>query len=579
MNTEELLKPVLFAVDDDPDTLAKIERELLRRYGSDYRVIATSLPGEALETLGQFEAKGERVALLIADQWMPGLTGVEFLIRAHGLHPTARRILLTAYGDTSATSPLLRAMTLGQIDYFLGKPWGPPEERLYPEIGELLSEWTRATSSSRLELLRTVGAQWSPRSHELRDLLERNNLPYGFYAAESEEGSRLLQEAGCDATLLPIVLFYDGRVLVDPSNKEIADAVGVKTSVSDEIYDVAIIGAGPAGLAAAVYGASEGLRTLILEREAVGGQAGTTSLIRNYLGFPRGVSGAELAGRASEQAVLFGADFVYVHEAIGLRAEGPHRKVTLTDGSEATSRAVLVATGVSYRRLDAQGVDELVGSGVFYGAAVAEAHAMQGQDVFVVGAGNSAGQAAVHLSRFAARVTLVVRGDSPANSMSDYLIKEIDNARNISVRRRTIVAAAHGQGRLDSLTLEDVGTGERTVVTAVALFVLIGAAPRTEWLADTLERDDHGFVLTGLDLAREGRLPAGWMLDRPPLLLETSMPGVFAAGDVRHRSVKRVASAVGEGSIAIQMIHEYLGSISKRELSIPTAVKGEEHGR
>jgi thioredoxin reductase (NADPH) len=422
----------------------------------------------------------------------------------------------------------------------------------------LLSAWAKATGRTRLEAIRVVGGRRSLRSHQLTDLLERNGVAYAFYPDDSPEGRRLLEETHQDGSRLPVVVMWDGRVLVDPSVAEIVGAAGGDTRPDPDVYDVAIVGAGPAGLTAATYGASEGLRTLLLEREAVGGQAGTSSLIRNYLGFPRGISGRELAARASEQAWLFGASFVF-NVATGLHASGPHRVVTLADGSQATSQAVVLATGVSYRRLDVPGLDRLSGAGVFYGAGVAEAAAMAGQEVFVVGAGNSAGQAALHLAKHAAQVTILARGHSLAATMSDYLVKEIGHTANLTVRLHTQVAAVHGTGQLEGLTLRDLSGGPPAEVPASALFILIGAEPHTDWLADTLARDDHGFILTGRDLPQDSRSAYRcWPLGRPPLPLEASMPGVFAAGDVRYRSVKRVASAVGDGSIAIQLIHEYL---------------------
>jgi thioredoxin reductase (NADPH) len=465
--------------------------------------------------------------------------------------------LLITYGDSTASEPLLTAMTLGQIDDFFAKPWGPPEEHLYPGISEVISAWWRATASSRLELVRVVGPRWSHRSHELRDLLSRNGIPSGFYDSGSDQGRQLLAEHGRGATGPPALLLFDGRVLADPSTEEVAEALGVCTRPDGGRYDVTIVGAGPAGLAAAVHAASEGLRTLVLEREAPGGQAGTTSMIRNYLGFPRGVSGSDLARRAREQALLFGAEFVYTQSARGLRAGGSELVLTLGDGTETTSRALIVTTGVAYRRLDAPGMERLLGAGVFYGAAVTEASAMTGKDVYVVGGANSAGQAAVHLGRYAASVTLLVRGPTLAAGMSDYLTREIGRAGNITVRPRTRVISAHGAGRLEELLLRDDERDRAERVSAEALFILIGAEPRTDWLAGVVERDRHGFLLTGADLAAD---PARITQSprRVPLPMETSLPGVFAAGDVRHGSVKRVASAVGEGAVSVQVVHQYL---------------------
>ncbi len=551
-------RPVIMVV-DDAATVAAMAEQLRARFGGDYEVTTGVEPEAALTTLEGLRASGERVALLIVGMWLPGTTGVDVLSRAHTLHPDARRLLLITYGDSTASEPLLTAMTLGQIDDFLAKPWGPPEEHLYPGISGVISSWWRATTPSRLELVRVVGPRWSQRSHELRDLLTRNDIPSGFYDSNSDQGRRLLAEYGGEATGRPALLLFDGRVLADPSTEEVAEALGVCTRPDSGRYDLTIVGAGPAGLAAAVYAASEGLRTLVLEREAAGGQAGTTSMIRNYLGFPRGVSGADLAGRAREQALLFGAEFVYTQSARGLRADGSDLLLTLGDGTETTSRALIVTTGVTYRRLDAPGIEPLVGAGVFYGAAVTEASAMTGRDVYVVGGANSAGQAAVHLARYAASVTLLVRAQTPAAGMSDYLIKEIDRAGNITVRPRTQVVSAHGAGRLEELSLRDRERDRTERVPAEALFIMIGAEPRTDWLAGVVDRDQHGFLLTGADLATTAA-GTGLSLPRPPLPMETSLPGVFAAGDVRHGSVKRVASAVGEGAVSVQFVHQYLAA-------------------
>jgi thioredoxin reductase (NADPH) len=551
-----MAKPTLVVVTDDPGTLTAATQALERRFGADYQVVAADAPAAALTALGQ---AGEQVALLLAGQWLEGMTGIEFLCRAHELHPAAKRVLLIPFGDVAAGVAGLQAMALGQLDHWLNTPWGAPELQLYPEVSELLGQWARATAraGSRSEWVRVVGPRWSARSHELRDLLGRNNIPHGFYDAREEDGRRLLAQAGLEATDQPVVLLSDGRVLVDPPTERLAQALGAQTRPGPGRYDLAVVGAGPAGLAAATYAASEGLRTLLLEREAIGGQAGTTSLIRNYLGFPRGISGGDLAARATEQAVVFGAELVYTQPATSLRSNGADR--VLANSTQAVSRTVVVATGVSYRRLPVPGLEELLGAGVFYGAAVTEAKAVQGQRVLVVGGANSAGQAAVHLARHAEQVTLLVRGGSLADGMSAYLVEELQRAGNVAVRLRTEVTAVEGAGRLEAVTVRDGVTEATETLPAAALFILIGAEPHTDWLASAVERDERGFVLTGRDLLRAGRPPQGWPLDRPPLLLETSLPGVFAAGDVRHGSVKRVASAVGEGAIAIQLVHQYLG--------------------
>ena len=512
-----------------------------------------------MRRLRELKATGEEVAMVLAEQWMAGMTGVEFLSHTRKYYQSAKRALLVAWGDRTASKPLLQAMELGRIDYYVNKPWGPHDERFHRVIGEFLYDWAK-DRLPKFEAIRVVGEQWTPRSQELRDLLGRNGVLYTFHPAESEEGRELLAQVGLDSTQLPVLILFDGQVLVDPSNKEIADACGVTPMLEQWSYDLVVIGAGPAGLAAAVYGASEGLNTLIVEGEAVGGQAGSSSLIRNYLGFPSGVSGAELASRAAEQAWLFGATFVYMRHVTGLRRAGGSLVVSLSCGNEVTARAVIISTGASYRRLGVPSLEAVAGAGVFYGAAVSEAQAVQGQEVYVAGAGNSAGQAAMHLSKYASQVTLLARGDSLAASMSEYLIKEIEASENIEVRFNTQAVDGGGEGRLEHLVLEDSTSGLTETVPAAALFVLIGAEPHTSWLPEDIQRDEKGYVITGKDLSRYGYPRRGWHVKRLPLLLETSMPGVFAVGDVRHGSVKRVASAVGEGSIAVQMVHEYLSS-------------------
>ena len=550
---------MLLAVLSTPAMVGALRTTLVRRFGADYRILATGTPSIALAALDRLRDDGKEVALVLADPRLPGMTGIDFLACTRASHPDAKRALLTPVGEGTDDGSLHRAMALGQIDLTIATPWNSPEESLYPRVGEALAAWWRL-HRPRFERVRVVGEQWSARSHQLRDLGTRNAIPFGFYAADSEEGLRLLGDLGLDASHLPVVTFSDGRFLVDPSNAEIAEALGAATHPPPGVCDVAIIGGGPAGLAAAVYAASEGLRTVVVEPEALGGQAGTSSMIRNYLGFPRGIRGEELARRAYEQALHFGAHFVHTRAATGLRADGRLRVVTLSDGSEIVSRAVVLATGVSYRRLGIPALERLIGAGVFYGAAPAEAQALHGEEAFVVGAGNSAGQAALHLAEFAARVTLLVRGDSLVESMSDYLIHQLEATPNVEVRVRTRLIDGKGEHRLEGLVLEDVATGRTESVPADALFVLIGGEPRTGWLDEALSRDADGYVLTCRDLApRYEPLGAEWPLTcRRPLLLETRMPGVFAVGDVRHGSIKRVASAVGEGSIAIRFIHEYL---------------------
>jgi len=550
-------EPIFFAVHDDAPVLERLTRDLGRRFGADYRVVAECSPAAALAALARLAARSEEVCLVIAAQEMAGMPGLDLLARAHELHPGAKRILLVERGNFTSANPVVRAMTLGQIDYYLARPWEPVERSLYPAVTEFLASWDKSRGSS-FELLRIVGSRWGTRSHELRDVLSRVAVPFGFYADDSEEGRRLLQEAGQDGTRLPVVVFFDGRVLVDPANADLAEALGVRTRPDVQACDVAIIGAGPAGLTAAVYAASEGLRTLVLEPEVPGGQAGTSSRIRNYPGFPRGISGDDLAYRAFEQAWLFGADFVFSQAATGLCVHGPDRLVRLSDGSEVAARTVIIATGAAWRRLDVAQLEALHGMGVFYGAAGSEARAMEGRDVFVVGAGNSAGQAALHLARYAASVTIVAIEHALGEHMSDYLVQQIGATPNVAARLHCEVVACHGERRLEGLTLRDRVDGVTEAVPAAALFVLIGAEPHTTWLDGTVERDERGYVLTGRDLFRAGRSPAGWPLERQPLLLEASVPGVFAAGDVRFRSVKRVATAVGEGAIAVALVHEYL---------------------
>jgi thioredoxin reductase (NADPH) len=551
-------KPVLFVADADPVLRRELTAALKRRFGADYLIHSAATPEAALRTLRRLHDEAAEVALVIADLWLPGTGGVEFLGQARECHPRAQYILLTSIGDDAVTESLHRALALGQVDRFVEKPWRSPEEWLYPQLSEALADWWRV-NRPLFERVRVVGPQWDSRSHELRDLGTRNAIPFGFYPTDSLEGQRLLREHVADPDQVSILVLVDDKILVDPSNSEIADALRMSTRPDLARYDVTIVGAGPAGLAAAVYAASEGLQTIVIEPEAVGGQAGTSSMIRNYLGFPRGVSGQDLAARATDQALQFGAQVVYTQSATGLRAEGRDRIVTLSDGSEVTSRTVVLATGVSYNRLAIPALERLVGKGVFYGA-VSEARAMRGEEVFVVGAGNSAGQAALHLAEYAERVTVLVRGESLADSMSAYLIDELEVTPNIEIRVGTTVEDGRGNHRLEGLVVKDQVTGRMETLKAAALFVLIGAAPRTDWLDGTLARDDRGYIITCRDLApRYEPLSELWpRQDRPPFPLETSLPGVFAVGDVRHNSVKRVASAVGDGAMAISSAHLYL---------------------
>src|SRR5829696_1803922 len=551
-------KPVIFAVDAGAESFLRIEYGLRRRYAPEYQVVCESSAMWGMKRLREMKAEGEDVAIVLADQWMPDIAGSEFLAQARQLFPAARRALLVEWGDRTIQEPVLRAMALGHIDYYVNKPEGPGDENFHKMIAEFLYDWAK-TNRPVFKEVRVVGEQWSARSHELRNILNRNGILHDFLTASSEQGQGLLARVDKISARLPTVVLYDGKVLEDPSNAELADAyLGVDaTSFEQQVFDLVILGAGPAGLAAAVYGASEGLNTLIVEGEAMGGQAGSSSLIRNYLGFPWGVGGAELAKRATDQAWWFGADFRFMRKAVALRRNGRDLLVTLSDGTEVSGRAVILATGVSYRRLDVPGLEKLVGAGVFYGAAVSEARAMKGQEVYVVGGANSAGQAAMHLSKYASHVTLLARGSSLKTSMSKYMIKEIEAAQNIKVRFKTRVVDGGGEGKLEHLTLANSASGLTETVPAAALFVLIGAEPHTGWLPEGIIRDGRGYVLTEQHLVQEARPPRGWPLERFPLPMETSMPGVFAVGDVRHGSVKRVASAVGAGAIAVQSVHEH----------------------
>jgi thioredoxin reductase (NADPH) len=548
--------PVLLIV-DDAKARGAVERELRNRYGSDYQILCVGSADDLLRLLARLRDDRRRVSMVLAGQSALQGTGTELLARVREFDSTAMRLLLTDGDYGPAQQPLLQAIALGHIDAYTVRPVMAPDEEFHLAVTELLEAWARS-NLRRPEVMRVVGEEWSARSHEIRDLLTRNVVPFGFYPADAEPGRALLEQVGVAAATLPVIIMLDGRVLVNPSNSQLAEAIGMQTRPRMDLYDVAVIGAGPAGLAAAVYAASEGLSTVLLEPEAIGGQAGTSSRIRNYLGFPTGVSGQDLALRAYTQAWNFGADYIYGKPATGLRAQGLERVVAIAGGDEVRSRAVVIASGVSYRRLGIPSLEALTGAGVFYGAATSEAPAMRGQQVFVVGGANSAGQAAIHLARYAARVTMLVRGPSLANSMSDYLIKEITSARNIAVRHNTVVTGGGGACYLERLTIQDQQSAVTETVPAAALFVLIGAEPRTQWLPVDIARDRWGFVLTGTDPTAGGHAPDAWPLQRPPMLLESSVPGVFAVGDVRSGSVKRVASAVGDGSVAIRLIHDYL---------------------
>jgi thioredoxin reductase (NADPH) len=555
---------VILVVADDGRLVDALAADLRRRFAGDYRVEAEHSSAAALATLERLAGTDEPVALVIAARRMEGQDGLALLLRARELHPSAKRVLLEHRGEWTSGEPVVRAMTLGQLDYVLFRPWLPVEQYLYLPVSEFLAAWEKSRGGGT-EAIQIVGRRWAARSHELRDTLTRVGIPFGFYPDDSPDGRRLLEQAGEDGRRLPVVLFRRGLALVDPTHAELTRALGMRTSPVGGGCDVLIVGAGPAGLAAAVYAASEGYAAQVLEPAVPGGQAGTSSNIRNYLGFPYGLSGDELAQRAVQQAWLFGADFILAQAATGLRARGHHRLVRLSDGGEVATRAVILAMGVAWRRLGVPSLEALNGAGVFYGSTVSEARALRGEDVFVVGAGNSAGQAAIHLSAYAASVTIVTIDERLGEFMSDYLVRKVEATANIAVLLHTEVVDGHGRQRLEGLTLRDRHTGVTREVPASAMFVLIGAEPRTDWLEGAVERDERGYLLTGRDLmGADGRPPPGWPLERQPLPLETSLPGVFAVGDVRYRSVKRVASAVGEGSIAIQLVHEYLADAQDR---------------
>ncbi|MER7953633.1 FAD-dependent oxidoreductase [Streptomyces sp. NPDC096030] len=547
-------RTVILTVDDDPGVSRAIARDLRRRYGGGYRIVRAESGASALDALRELKLRGDLVAVILADYRMPQMNGIEFLEQALGVYPGARRVLLTAYADTNAA---IDAINVVDLDHYLLKPWDPPEEKLYPVLDDLLTAW-RSSDYRPVPETKMVGHRWSAHSSRVREFLARNQVPYRWYASDEPEGQRLLEAAGTDGHRLPLVLTPDGSVLIEPDAPELAAHVGLATTPAAEFYDLVVIGGGPAGLGAAVYGASEGLRTVLVERSATGGQAGQSSRIENYLGFPDGVSGAQLTDRARRQATRFGAEILTAREVTGLEVGGAARVVRFSDGSEVAAHSVILATGVSYRQLRAPGCDDLTGRGVYYGSSLTEASSCEGQDVYIVGGANSAGQAAVFLSRGAKSVTLLVRGESLAASMSYYLIQQIEEAPNITVRPRTVVEEAHGEDHLERLTLRDAVSGAVEVVDAQWMFVFIGAAPLTDWLGGTVLRDEHGFILAGPDLTPDGRPPGEWELDRPPYHLETSVPGVFVAGDARAQSAKRVASAVGEGAMAVMLVHRYL---------------------
>jgi thioredoxin reductase (NADPH) len=554
--------PYFLIVDPESEARRITEAALLRRFGSDYRVLTVASGTAAVEALELLASRGEEVALIAAELHLPDMSGLVFLEQAHKTYKDAARALLVPMDAKGTRIPfaaldvIKQATALGRIDFYIVKGWVSPEEGLYPQIQDALTRWARARGQ-RHEVIRVVGEQQSLASHTLRDALTRNTVPFGFYAIDSDEGRSLAARYSVDASHLPAVVMYDGTVLHQPNLADVAQALGMHVQPLPDLYDLAIVGAGPAGMAASVYSSSEGLRTLVVEAQSIGGQAGTSSMIRNYLGFPRGVSGGELTFRAWEQTLVFGTEFLLMRYVTGLGRCEDGIALLLDGEAKARSKSVLIAAGVSYRRLDIASLERLIGLGVFYGAAAAEAPAMSGRDVYVIGGANSAGQAALHLAQFAMRVTLVVRAQSLSAGMSDYLVRQIESTPNIDILLGTEVVGGSGESFLEALELQERGSGRRNEVKADALFVLIGAEPRTDWLASALELDDHGFILTDRDVPRQA-----WLESRAPLPYETSMPGVFAVGDVRHGSMKRVAAAAGEGAVAIGSVHQFLASIA-----------------
>ena len=556
-----MAKPVLLTVDDDPEVLRAVERDLRRRYAERYRVLRADSGATALEALRALKRRDDSVALLLVDQRMPQMTGVEFLGQAMEIYPDARRVLLTAYADTDAA---IHAINDAKIHHYLLKPWDPPEEHLYPVLDDLLDDWM-GSYRPPLEGVRVLGTRWSPRSYAIRDFLTRNQTPYQWIDVETAgqvaEVRRLIDAAGVEAANLPKVLFPDGTSLEDPTLGDLAEKLGQRIRPEVAFYDLVIVGGGPAGLAAAVYGASEGLSTVLIEMVAPGGQAGMSSRIENYLGFPSGLSGGDLARRAVAQARRFGVEILTPQQVTGLSVEGSSKIVKLATGSDIGCKALLIATGVAYRKLDVPGAERLQGSGLYYGSSMTEAKSCEGEDVYVVGGANSAGQAAMYLSKFARRVVMLVRGPSLSATMSQYLIDQIRKTPNIEVRTHCQVTEVHGDTHLEAVSIHCSETGENSMAPTNMLSIFIGAAPNTDWLSGVVERDERGFILTGADLVRDGKTPRGWQLQRNPYWVESSVPGVFAAGDVRHGSVKRVASGVGEGSIAVQFTHQYLSEV------------------
>lgn len=553
-----MAKPIIITIDDEPHVLNAIARDLQAHYRKDYRIVKAGSGDEALEAVREFKRRNDPIALFLVDQRMPSISGTEFLEEALKLYPDTKKVLLTAYADTDAAITSINTIDL---DYYLMKPWDPPEERLYPVLDDLLSDWL-ASVPVPYDGIRVAGTQWSPRSHNVKDFLARCQIPYQWLDIERDKEAReMVESTYAERPRLPVLFFPDGSTLVDPDLGALADKVGMSTHAREPFYDLIIIGAGPAGLAGAVYGASEGLRTLVIEREVAGGQAGTSARIENYLGFPQGISGADLTRRATTQAKRLGAELLTAQEVTGLRIEDPYRYATLNDGSELSCHALLIATGVEVRKLDVPGIEPFVGGSVYYGAAASEAVNYKGKRVYIVGGANSAGQGAMYLSRFASEVFVIFRGDSLARSMSKYLTNQIEAADNITVMINTEIVAVEGKDHLEAITIKNNKSNESSTHSADAIFIFIGAVPSTAMAGDLVERDEAGFIYTGPDLMRNGNRPKNWKLQRDPFLLETSVPGIFAAGDVRHDVIRRVASAVGQGAVAVSLIHKYLETV------------------
>lgn len=550
--------PAIVILDDEPQVLNAVERDLRQHYRSEYRIVKSNDGNELLDVLQKLKERNTPVALFLVDQRMPRMSGTEFLDRARKFYPQARKVLLTAYADTQAAIDSINDIGL---DYYLMKPWDPPEQNLYPVLDDLLSDWI-ASVDLPYDGIRVAGTLWSSNSHTVKDFLARNQIPYQWLDIELDTDAKNLVESVTEGRhKLPVVFFPDGNTLIDPSIQDIAERIGLQTKADKPFYDLIIVGAGPAGLAAAVYGGSEGLSTVMIEKEATGGQAGTSSRIENYLGFPQGLTGADLARRATTQALRFGVELLRPQEAVKVRLEDPYRHVVLADGSEISGRAILISTGVKVRRLDVPGVEDLTGAGIYYGAALTEAAYYRDQDVYVVGGANSAGQGAMFFSRYAKKVTMLVRSSSLEAGMSQYLVDQINSTENIEVVLRTEVIEAMGEERLEKIKVKHLDSQEIETLPAAAMFIFIGAVPPTDLVSGLVDRDRAGFIVTGPDLMVDNKRPKGWRPNRDPLLLETSVPGIFAAGDVRHHSMKRVASAVGEGAVAVALVHQYLKTV------------------